>query len=121
VEISREEFEKLKQYPFFRGVIVSDSMEPLIKVGEKISAEVGNQDLKRFDVVVIFVSGKLICHYFWAKNRLVEPILFQTRDLRYGGRDNPVSFDDYLGKVVSHKLSLMDKIRIIVKEILRSK
>ncbi len=118
MEVTREMFENLKAYPFFRGVIVSDSMEPLIKVGNKIVVEVGTRKLKRFDIVVIYMDRKLVCHYLWAMNRLITPILFQTRSLKYAGKDFPVSFDDYLGKVVSHKLTLKNKIGIILSTLL---
>lgn len=121
MEIGREEFEKLKKSPFFKGVIVSDSMSPLIKVGDKIVVSVGDRELNRFDIVVIYVNGKLICHYLWAMNRVITPILFQTRNLKNGGKDFPVSFDDYLGKVLSHQLSWKDKFLIIVRELLKRK
>lgn len=117
MEINREQFEALKSSPFFKGVIVSDSMEPLIKTGDKIVVGIGDRDLKRFDVIVFYNQGKLICHYLWAVNKIIEPILFQTRSLKYGGKDMPVSFDDYLGKVVSHRLSRKDKFIIVLRKI----
>lgn len=120
MEVTREMFEELKKSAFFKGVIVSDSMTPLIKVGDKIIVEVGCRDLRRFDVVVILVNGKLVCHFLWAMNRIVEPILFQTMNLKHAGKDFPVSFEDYLGKVVSHKLSRRDQFRIMLKKIFRS-
>jgi signal peptidase I len=121
MEVTREDLAKLKKNPFFKGVIVSDSMEPLIMVGDRIIVEVGNMDLERFDIVVFFSDGKLVCHYLWAMNQIVKPILFQTRSLKYGNKDFPLSFDDYLGKVVSHHLSSMDKLKIILSQIFRSK
>jgi signal peptidase I len=121
MEISREDFENFKRQPFFKGVIVTDSMTPLIKVGDRIVTEVGYQNLKRFDIIVIYLDGKLVCHYLWAMNRVLTPILFQTRNLKNGGRDIPISFDDYLGKVVSHKLSAIDKFKIILRKAFRSR
>lgn len=120
-ELSREKFEKLKELPIFKGMVVTDSMTPLIKVGDMIMVDVGNRDLKRFDVVVFYSDGKLICHYLWAMNRFVTPILFQTRGLKFGAKDFPVSIDDFLGKVVSHKVSAKDKFFILLKAILRNR
>lgn len=114
---SREDFKKLKMNPFFKGIVVTDSMEPLIMVGDKIIVEVGNQELKRFDIVVFFQNGKLICHYLWAKNVIIQPILFQTRSLKYVKKDFPVAMEDYLGKVVSHRLPKLEKLKIIFSQI----
>ncbi len=112
--LSREDFEKLKKMEFFRGNIVSDSMVPVIKVGDKITVEVGCDKLKRFDIIVFWSQGKLICHYLWAMNRLVEPFLMQTRNTQYGEKDYPIELSDYLGKVISHRISTWDKIRIFI-------
>ena len=75
---TRDEFEKLKEFPVFKGVVVTDSMEPLIRVGDKIIVTVGDKDLKRFDIIVFWKNDRLTCHYVWAMNRVVEPILVQT-------------------------------------------
>lgn len=118
MEVTREDLARMKEGPFFKGVVVSDSMSPVIKVGEKIIVEVGNRDLERFDIIVILLDGKLVCHYLWAMNRIITPILLQTRSLK-GSRDFPVSFDEYLGKVVSHKLSFFNKLKIVMTSILK--
>ncbi len=112
--LKREEFEKLKKMEIFRGNIVSDSMVPKINIGDKIVVDVGNLNLQRFDIIVFYGQDKLMCHYLWSMNRKVEPILFQARSLKYGDKDLPIGFDDYLGKVISHKLSTWDKIRIFL-------
>lgn len=103
--MTREEFERLKAVPFFRGKIVTGSMDPVIKIGEEIVVDVGCRDFKRFDIIVFFQSDKLICHYLWRKNSIVKPVLYQTRALN-GGYDLPVTEELCLGKVISHKLPL---------------
>ncbi len=113
--LSREEFEKLKELPFFRGKIISDSMEPVLNIGDMITVEVGRKELERFDLIVFYSQDKLICHYLWAMNRLVEPILLQTRSTKYGLRDYPIGFEDYLGKVVSHRLNTWEKVKIFLR------
>lgn len=112
--LKREDFEKLKELKFFRGNIVSDSMVPKIRIGDKIVVDVGNFNLERFDIIVFWHQGQLTCHYLWAMNRRVEPLLLQTRSIKFGEKDYPIGFQDYLGKVVSHRLSTWDKIKIFI-------
>lgn len=88
-------------------------MEPLIKIGEEVIVDVGASDLKRFDIVVIFLDGKLVCHFIWNINRIVKPILLQTRNM-HGQLDFPVAEEDYLGKVLSHKIGFWRRLRILL-------
>jgi signal peptidase I len=113
-ELSRADFDKLKTMPFFKGKIVSSSMDPVIKVGDNIVVDVGNIDIKRFDIIVFYSSGKLICHYLWTINKIFTPVLMQTRGLG-GKRDIPIDFSVYLGKLVSHKLNWWRRARILFK------
>lgn len=112
MELSRDEFNKLKGQTFIKSQVISDSMFPVISVGEKVLVETGNLNLKRFDIVVIYVDGKLICHYLWKINKIVNPVLIQTRNMRKE-MDFPIELNDYLGKVISHRLSLWQKMKLI--------
>lgn len=112
MEMTREQFEKIKTLPLFKGKVITGSMEPVIKVGEEVVIDVGQKDIKRFDIIVIFCEGKLICHYLWIKNRHVRPVLLQTRNMA-GQLDYPIEEEFYLGKVISHKLSLWRKLRLL--------
>jgi hypothetical protein len=109
---TREEFERIRKLPIFKGVIVSDSMAPVIKIGDKLVVEVDNRDLQRFDIITFWQNEKLVCHYVWSMNRVVTPFLLQTRNLKYGSKDTPINWDDYLGKVINHRLSFWDKVKI---------
>ena len=101
--------------PVFKGKIVTGSMLPVIQIGEKIIVEVKARNIKRFDIIVFVQDKKLICHYLWNINRFIEPLLMQTRSL--GGRkDYPIGEADYIGKVVSHKLSFFRKLKIILSQ-----
>ncbi len=113
MEVTREAFEKLKASPFFKGKVVSASMEPVIRTGEEIVVDVGCKELRRFDIVVVYLEGKLVCHYLWAKNRVVTPVLLQTRNMK-GQRDFPVEESAYLGKVVSHRIGFLRRLRLLV-------
>ena len=113
-ELSKDDFEKLKRLPFFKGKIVSGSMHPVIKIGDGIVVEIGNLNIKRFDIIVFYSHGILICHYLWAYNKVFTPILFQTRSL-FGKKDHPIDASSYLGKVISHKLSWWRKFLILTR------
>lgn len=110
--ITREQFDEIRSLPIFKSRVISGSMEPVIKVGEEVVVDVGNIDIKRFDIVVILLNGKLVCHYLWSMNKIVKPRLLQTRNMQ-GQIDFPVGEEDYLGKVVSHRLSLWQKIKFL--------
>ncbi len=107
-----EEFEILKQGPYFKGKVITGSMIPVINIGEEIVVDVGNTEIKRFDIIVIWHNEKLVCHYLWNFNRIVEPILLQTRSMQ-GSKDVPVKLSHYFGKVISHKISAWQKFRIL--------
>lgn len=113
MNFSREQFEQIKTLPLFKSKVISDSMEPIIKVGQEVVIDVGNRDIKRFDIVVFYHDGKLICHYLWQMNKFVKPILLQTRNMS-GKLDFPVTLDDYLGKVMNYKLSFWQKLKILI-------
>ena len=87
-------------------------MVPVINIGEEIYVEVKASNLNRFDIIVFWRDEMLICHYLWNINRFIEPKLLQTRNIN-GGKDYPIKEEDYIGKVVSHKLSIFRKIKIL--------
>lgn len=113
MSITREQFEEMKKLPMFKSKVISNSMEPIIKIGDDVVIDVGNQNISRFDIIVFFHDGKLICHYLWQMNRIVKPILLQTRNMS-GKLDYPVTLDDYLGKVMNYKLSFWQKLKILI-------
>jgi signal peptidase I len=117
LQISPEQFAELQRLPIFRGTIVSGSMEPIIKTGERVMVDVGNQDLKRFDIIVFYQKDKLICHYLWSINQRLKPKLLQTRSM-YGHKDFPIKEEQYLGKVISHKINLWRKLLILMQNLL---
>ncbi|MBA2405171.1 MAG: S24 family peptidase [Bdellovibrionales bacterium] len=112
MKINSELKEQILSQAFFKGRIVSGSMVPVINIGEEIMVEIKARDLKRFDIIVFWQDEMLICHYLWNMNRFIKPILMQTRNIS-GGKDYPIKDEDYIGKVVSHKLSFLRKLKII--------
>lgn len=112
MEITKDLFVKLKSSKTFEGKVVSDSMNPIIKVGDIIQVDVGVKNLKRFDIIVFHDGSKLICHYLWNMNKIVEPLLLQTRNMRKE-KDFPITWEQYLGKVTSHQISFFQKLRLL--------
>ncbi len=111
-ELTREEFEKLKSHTVLKSRVISESMEPVIKIGDEVVVDVGNLNLEPFDIVVIYLNQKLVCHYLWRKNQFVKPILYQTRSM-LKKMDMPVTEDLILGKVISHKIGFWRKLRLL--------
>ena len=111
--MKREEFEELRKEKFIKSTVVSDSRAPLIKEAEKITIQTEHGDIKKFDIIVIYLNGKLVCHYLWRLNKFVEPIILQTRNMR-GQVDIPVPLTDCLGKVVSHRISFWTRLRLLI-------
>lgn len=112
MKIDHELKTRILSQPFFKGKIVSGSMIPVIQVGEEIVVDIKARDLKRFDIIVFVQDEKLICHYLWTMNKVVTPLLMQTRNMG-GGKDYPIMEEDYIGRVVSHRLSFFQKLKII--------
>lgn len=112
MDIDENVKKKILEQPFFKGKIVSGSMVPVIAIGEEITVEVKARELKRFDIIVFVQHQKLICHYLWTMNKIVQPHLMQTRSMG-GHKDFPIGEDEYIGKVISHRLSWWNKLKII--------
>ena len=112
MEIDEKTKQAILSQHFFRGKIVSGSMIPVINIGDEILVEVKAKKLKRFDIIVFLDEGKLICHYLWTMNKVVKPFLMQTRNM-YGGKDIPIREENYIGKVLSHRLSLWQKLKFL--------
>ena len=115
-----DQFQKLKQKLNLQGElafeVVSGSMEPVIRTHSTITVAPLLETPKRFDILVFAVGDILICHYFWFLNPSISTQnekLFITRSMS-GFEDTPFSPSDVLGKVISHRLSSLQKFRIIL-------
>jgi signal peptidase I len=115
LNFTKEQFEQLKSQSGFTGRIVSASMEPLINIGDEIRVIINDKNLKRFDIVVFYNEhDRLICHVLWRMNKVVKPIMFQTRALN-GAYDRPLSEEFYLGKVLNFRLNWWWKMKLLLK------
>ena len=114
-KVSKSEFEKLKTLPIFRAKVASDSMSPILKVGDQITIDVGQMDIKRYDIVVVYLNDILVCHYLWRFNKVIKPVYLQTRNM-LGSLDTPIPLENYLGKVISHDLSFLRKMILLINQ-----
>ena len=84
--------------------IVSDSMSPLIKVGERVEVR-HKEDYGLFDVVIYHHrDGRLICHYIWQKSQM-EQGAYLLRSFKGSAFDLPVAAEKILGHVAGKKLT----------------
>lgn len=120
--IKPEEFlffkKKLAQNENLPLKIVSDSMEPLLKIGQEIHLTASPiNELRPFDLIVFLENHKLVCHFYWHQNRHDGTLL--TRSLkRPRSSDFPIQPDHYLGRVVGIHLSFAQKTKVILLNLL---
>lgn len=113
-EVTREIFDAIKKSnaPFEKFKVVSDSMEPLIKIGDKVVVQI-NGKVKRFDVVAFWGGDKLICHVLWHINQVRNaPQMLVTCPLDGRSPDLAIRQEDLLGPVLNFKLSLWQKLKL---------
>lgn len=104
---------KLFEGESLRLKVASDSMMPVLKVGQEINVTFRPiSNLKKFDTVVFFQDKCLMCHFLWAKqdkNTLITKSLKNPRDV-----DWPVNESDYLG-FVEVNLPFFLKLKTLLK------
>lgn len=101
--------------------IVSDSMHPLLRVGDEIVWEKINNpflDLKRFDLLLFKQDQILYCHFVWQIRPKSNVII--TRAYRYlWHEDLPIAPECILGKVKNCQLNFWQKLRVYLYFLLR--
>ncbi len=113
-------FNQAKQVIETKGMvpikIMSGSMEPVIKVNQNVIVSKPKVPIARFDIIVFKGERELICHYVRHVNRHLkdgENNLIQTRGLTNKHNDVPIHQDQVLGIVISHRLNLWRKLRLM--------
>lgn len=116
-KLSKKEFAALKQELIqdseFLFPVVTDSMAPIITVGEIIVVKPLPQRLKPFDIIVFYQFEKLICHFVWHQNEKIGKTVI-TRNLNEGKFDLPVSEEEILGIVSNKNFTLWQKWKFIL-------
>jgi signal peptidase I len=89
--------------------LISGSMSPIMPTGTRAMIEPCQyEDLRRFDSIVFFSDGILICHSIWGLGEFRAPNgdrTIVTRGLANPLADDPVRESVVLGRVTSHRVS----------------
>lgn len=100
--------------------VVSDSMLPLINIGDELTIKKDNQ-YTLFDIVVYSKNSKLIAHFVW-RNQISFNQTLITRSLKdFYTDDEPVEESAILGVVTNYKISILTRIKILFLCLMRSK
>ncbi len=118
-DTSMLDFQELKNELTTQGkmafTVATGSMEPLISAKSEIIVAAAKNLPEKFDIVVFEKNNELICHYVWHVNELPHSNgerIINTRGLNTKWDDLPVLESEVLGKVVSHKIGGLTRLRI---------
>lgn len=102
--------------------VISDSMEPVLRVGERIQIEpIGDLSMmKRFDIIVVHIEDRLLCHFVWHINRVGLKATASTRSLKdFLHNDIPTELENILGKVTGKRIPIYTRVKIIAQNFIR--
>tara|TARA_R110000868_G_scaffold99515_6_gene273804 strand:+ start:687 stop:1070 length:384 start_codon:yes stop_codon:yes gene_type:complete len=106
----------LHKFGEVQATVISKSMFPIIDKGEVIKVKPITAPLERFDIILFKGERELICHFVWHVNKVInqgDNDLITTRGIPSRHDDYPVHRRDIIGIVVSHRLNLWWKIRLL--------
>lgn len=95
--------------------VMSNSMEPLIKVDDEVTVRQLDKALKKFDIIVYWNGKILVGHYVWHINKHFSrenSLIITTRCLSSKWEDLPIQEEQILGVIVSHKISFWWRMRL---------
>ncbi len=95
--------------------VASDSMHPLLKVGELIKVEKVSkrENLQVFDLIVFDQGGRLNVHFLAKADHSNQEYI--TQCLKYPGQnDYPLKPEQIMGRVLNKKLSLWQKMKVLL-------
>ncbi len=98
--------------------VVSDSMTPLIKVGEEITikAKPAPENLQIFDIVLFYQGGRLNAHILTKIDKNKDQLITRPlKDPRH--QDYPLNYDDLLGVISNKQLSWWHKFKVLAGSI----
>ncbi len=97
-------------------VVVSDSMEPLIKKGDRIEVlQCTFHDLRIFDIVVFWDGNKFVSHFVWHISMGFGKYFLLTRSIKDINQDDPpIHISELLGRVNNVKIGWLWKLKILV-------
>lgn len=98
--------------------VVSDSMSPLIAIGEDIVVHPrpAKEDLKIFDIILFYQGGRLNAHFLtkidWQGDTFITRPL---KDPRH--QDYPLQYQDILGIIKNKKLNWWHKLKVLASSL----
>ena len=85
--------------------ILTGSMDPFIKAGEKVLIRPFDPNsLKKLDTIIFWQEHKLICHFFYKKELKQNKWIYYAKALNSKKLDSPLTEDDILGVVIKPSL-----------------
>jgi signal peptidase I len=118
-----ESIKILKQVPGnLLGRIMSDSMRPVLNIGDEISINPISSvaDLRRFDIIVFKRGDKLFCHFVWNIFLTRGQYRVVTRSIKeYLKSEIPLGKEQVVGLVTQQKITSYIKLKIILLNIVR--
>jgi signal peptidase I len=109
---------RLNEQGFLPIRIMSGSMEPVIKTGEKLTVAEIAEPLRIFDIIVFWDGSVMVCHFVWRINRAIKSKgehWIVTRSLVSSREDFPILESHILGRVTDRKLPFLRKLRILLE------
>lgn len=110
--------DSISQGQVVEAVIVSGSMAPLIRTGDKIQIldlQKLGRPLRRFDLVVFKQNDLLVCHYIWHLNSNFNSS-FVTRSLISNRDDFPIEISQIIG-YVPVRIPILSRLRIVFENL----
>lgn len=103
---------KLKKELSLEMNIVSDSMSPLINVGDKIKIETIDK-IELFDIIVFKEFERITCHYIIQ----TSPQILTASLKNMHTIDYPIEKDNILGIVINYKMNLYFKLKYLLSRL----
>jgi len=99
--------------------IISDSMQPLLKIDETVTVIPFEKKCEIFDLIVFWRNDKLFCHYMW-RDQISFNNSVITRSLKEPYSDEkPVERIHILGTIKDKKIRLVTKLLILAKNVIK--
>lgn len=121
VIITQKEFEALKNDLKDKNLsmtVASGSMEPVIMTGEPIEVTMVKEPLAPFDIIVFWNTEVFIGHMVWHVNTIPShdgQRVIVTRPLKRGADDFPITENQILGKIISHRVPWIWRVRLSLR------
>lgn len=99
--------------------IISDSMQPLIRINEELVVMPLPDKIIPFDLIVFLDQDKLICHFLWQDQKDFDQTII-TRSLKeFYTNETPTPYNHILGYIREKKIPWYLRFKIIALNFLK--